>query len=97
MTTEPLTQEQVLHLAKLARLELTPPEVELYTQQLGEVLGYVTKLQELDVPLDTVENQSVVLRADQVQEWPESPKLINAAPQHADAHVEVPAVFEDRA
>ena len=43
-----LTQEEVLHVAKLARLTLNPEEVDLFTRQLNDILAYVEKLQEVD-------------------------------------------------
>lgn len=42
-----LTREEVLHVAKLARLTLNPEEVDLFTRQLNDILAYVEKLQEV--------------------------------------------------
>ena len=36
-----LTREEVLHVAKLARLTLNPEEVDLFTRQLNDILAYV--------------------------------------------------------
>jgi aspartyl-tRNA(Asn)/glutamyl-tRNA(Gln) amidotransferase subunit C len=44
-----ITREDVLRVAELAHLELTPEEVELYRGQLDEILNYIGKLQQLDV------------------------------------------------
>ena len=44
-----ITREDVLRVAELAHLELTPEEVELYRGQLDEILNYIGKLEELDV------------------------------------------------
>jgi aspartyl-tRNA(Asn)/glutamyl-tRNA(Gln) amidotransferase subunit C len=57
-----ITREQVLHVARLARLELTDDEVERLTSQLGDILDAVSKVGELDLtdvpptshPLDLV-------------------------------------------
>lgn len=43
-----LSKEQVLHLAKLVRLELTDEEIEALSTQLGETLDYIKNLEELD-------------------------------------------------
>ncbi len=43
-----ITNEEVKHVAKLARLELDESEVERMTQQLGNILSYVAKLDEVD-------------------------------------------------
>ncbi|MDD5289984.1 MAG: Asp-tRNA(Asn)/Glu-tRNA(Gln) amidotransferase subunit GatC [Patescibacteria group bacterium] len=41
-----LTQEEVKHIADLARLELVPEEIEKYQTQLGRILDYINKLAE---------------------------------------------------
>ena len=57
-----ITREQVLHVAGLARLDLTEDELERLTGQLGAILDAVSKVAELDLadvppsshPLDIV-------------------------------------------
>lgn len=44
-----ISREDVVRVAELAHLELSPEEVELYRGQLDEILSYIGKLQELDV------------------------------------------------
>jgi aspartyl-tRNA(Asn)/glutamyl-tRNA(Gln) amidotransferase subunit C len=44
-----ITREEVLHVAKLARLDLTDDEVERLTMQLGAILEAVSKVSELDL------------------------------------------------
>jgi aspartyl-tRNA(Asn)/glutamyl-tRNA(Gln) amidotransferase subunit C len=44
-----ITREEVLHVAKLARLELTEEEVARLTEQLGAILEAVSKVSELDL------------------------------------------------
>ena len=43
-----LTKEDVLRVAELARLELSDAEVELFTKQLGDILGYADQIQTVD-------------------------------------------------
>src|SRR5262245_57822698 len=45
---ESIDEATVRHIAKLARLELSDDEVRRYTGQLGEILAYVQKLNEVD-------------------------------------------------
>jgi aspartyl-tRNA(Asn)/glutamyl-tRNA(Gln) amidotransferase subunit C len=55
-------RDEVLHVARLARLDLTEAEVERLTEQLGAILDAVSKVSELDLadvpptshPLDLV-------------------------------------------
>jgi aspartyl-tRNA(Asn)/glutamyl-tRNA(Gln) amidotransferase subunit C len=44
-----ISREDVLRVAELAHLELTPDEAEMYRGQLDEILNYIGKLQQLDV------------------------------------------------
>ncbi|HEX7556995.1 MAG TPA: Asp-tRNA(Asn)/Glu-tRNA(Gln) amidotransferase subunit GatC [Leptolinea sp.] len=43
-----LTHEEVIHIAKLARLELSDAELERYQQQLSSILEYADRLKMLD-------------------------------------------------
>lgn len=43
-----LTKENILHLAKLSKLQLTDEEIEKYWKQLEETVEYVDNLNELD-------------------------------------------------
>jgi aspartyl-tRNA(Asn)/glutamyl-tRNA(Gln) amidotransferase subunit C len=57
-----ITRDEVLHVARLARLELTEEEVARFTEQLSAILDAVAKVSELDLsdveptahPLDLV-------------------------------------------
>jgi aspartyl-tRNA(Asn)/glutamyl-tRNA(Gln) amidotransferase subunit C len=57
-----ISREEVLHVARLARLALTEDEVERLTDELGAILDAVSKVSELDLadvpptshPLDLV-------------------------------------------
>lgn len=56
-----ISREDVVKVAELAHLGLSPAEVELYREQLDAILTYVDKLKELDVT--TVEPMAQVLHA----------------------------------
>ena len=43
-----LTLDQVKKVAKLANLQLTGEEEELYSEQISKILGYMDKLNEVD-------------------------------------------------
>jgi aspartyl-tRNA(Asn)/glutamyl-tRNA(Gln) amidotransferase subunit C len=44
-----ISREDVLRVAELAHLELTPGEISAYQGQLDEILAYIEKLNEIDV------------------------------------------------
>ncbi|MEA2386847.1 MAG: aspartyl-tRNA(Asn)/glutamyl-tRNA(Gln) amidotransferase subunit [Thermoleophilaceae bacterium] len=54
-----IDREQVLHVARLARLELDEDEVTRMTGELSSILGHIEKIGELD--LDGVEPTSHVV------------------------------------
>jgi aspartyl-tRNA(Asn)/glutamyl-tRNA(Gln) amidotransferase subunit C len=43
-----LSKQDVIRIAELARLELSPDELELFTRQLGDILTYVEQIRSLD-------------------------------------------------
>jgi aspartyl-tRNA(Asn)/glutamyl-tRNA(Gln) amidotransferase subunit C len=46
--SSPLTRDDVVRIAELARLALTTDEVTLFTKQLGSILEYVEQIRGLD-------------------------------------------------
>lgn len=70
----PLTPEQVRHIAKLARLELSEEEVLRFTTELGAILQYVDLLTEVDTTgvatTAQVTGQSKPLREDTIRTEP---------------------------
>ena len=56
-----ISRDDVLRVAELAHLDLTPEEIELYRGQLDEILVYIGKLEKLDV--SSVEPMAQVLFA----------------------------------
>lgn len=48
MASSPITRDQVLHVARLARLDLDEADVERMTTELGAILQYVERLAEVD-------------------------------------------------
>lgn len=89
-----LTKEEVLKLAKLARLRLTDEEVDKYTEELGEILTYVELLSNVDTdglkPTNQVTGLENVYRADVVQDYSAQPDLLlKGAPSSKDGYIKV--------
>jgi aspartyl-tRNA(Asn)/glutamyl-tRNA(Gln) amidotransferase subunit C len=91
--------EQVRKVAKLARLELTDAEIDEFTGQLGAILTYVEKMNELDTaevePLAHCLPISNVLRADDERESLGVEKTLANAPQRDGPFFKVPKILED--
>lgn len=69
-----LSRDDVLHIAKLARLTLTDAEMENLPGQLTSILGYIDQLTEVDtksvVATAQVTGTANVLRPDQIRDEP---------------------------
>lgn len=88
----------VEHVAKLARLNLTEEERETFTGQLNAILQYAEKLNELDTdqvePTTHVLHLSNVMREDEVRESLPQEKVFRNAPEEEDGQFKVPAVLD---
>ena len=90
-----IDRDQVLHVAALARLELSEEEVERMSRELSSVLDYIEKISELD--LDAVPPTSHVVEVDNVLR-PDEPRpslpreaALDQAPAVAAEGFEVPS------
>ena len=83
---------------KLARIELTPDEEQRLASQLGEVLQYVEKLNELDVsdvePTAHATPLSNVMREDEPRESLSQEEALRNAPKTANGLFMVPKIVE---
>jgi aspartyl-tRNA(Asn)/glutamyl-tRNA(Gln) amidotransferase subunit C len=88
----------VAHVARLARLNLTAEETELFQKQLECVLEYAEKLRELDTRgLDDAANGDTVfdiLREDEPRDWFTAEEALSNAPRQANDLFVVPKVVE---
>ncbi len=94
-----IDREQVLHVARLARLELTEEEVGRMSEELSHVLGHIEKIGELELegiaPTTHVVEVSNALRPDDVEpSLPRGVALANA-PAVADGGFLVPSPQAD--
>jgi aspartyl-tRNA(Asn)/glutamyl-tRNA(Gln) amidotransferase subunit C len=90
-----IDRDQVLHVARLARLELTEDELERMAEELSTILDHVERMNELD--LDGVEPTSHVvalenvLRADESRpSWPRE-QVLEPAPDPDEGAFRVPS------
>jgi aspartyl-tRNA(Asn)/glutamyl-tRNA(Gln) amidotransferase subunit C len=94
-----IDREQVLHVARLARLELTEDEVARMSDELSDVLANIEKIGELDLegvpPTTHVVEVSNALRPDVVE--PSLPRdgALAGAPAVADGGFLVPSPQAD--
>lgn len=93
-----MTVADVEKIARLARLELTPAEKELFAGQFDAILGYVEKLKELNtediVPTSHAVPMENSFREDLVELSIGTDKALANAPERAGTFFAVPKVIE---
>ena len=91
----------VRHIAKLAHLEITDEEVEIYTPQLAEIVTYVEQLNELETDsvgpaiggLTAEGEQTMTLRDDLPKPSLSQGAALGEAPAGLESHFRVPKVL----
>ena len=94
-----ISDQDVRHAASLSRLKLSDEQVQFFTKQLGGVLGYIAKLNELDVtdvepmahPTDIVNR----FRDDQITDPLSTDMALKNAPASDPPFFKVPKVLGD--
>ena len=95
--SERISTEQVAHVARLARLDLTDDELEHYTDQLAAILDHAADIEALD--LDGVEPMTHpvplvnVLREDVVRPCLDRDEVLAAAPAAESGRFKVPPIL----
>ncbi|MGN0014912.1 MAG: Asp-tRNA(Asn)/Glu-tRNA(Gln) amidotransferase subunit GatC [Candidatus Gastranaerophilaceae bacterium] len=91
-----ITKDDVKHVAKLARLELTEEETEKYSEQLGNILKYVEQMNEVDTtgiePMPHAIPVTNVMREDEVKYEQTKEELMQNAPCEEDGFFRVPKI-----
>jgi aspartyl-tRNA(Asn)/glutamyl-tRNA(Gln) amidotransferase subunit C len=92
------TDLNVKYVAHLARLSLTPEEEQKFAAQLGQVLGYIEKLRQLDVscvePTAHATPLSNITRTDEVRPSLPNEEALRNAPAKANGLFLVPKIVE---
>lgn len=93
-----LSADQVLHIARLARIAVSDEDVDRFTAQLSAILDHFTALSAVDtegveptahpLPLHNV------MRADEPHASLSRDEVLANAPDHEDGYVRVRAVLE---
>ena len=95
-----IDRAQVRHVARLARLSLSPEEEERFAAQLGHVLEYIERLAQVDVsqvePLSFAGDAQagLPLRADTPRPGLPREKVLAQAPQQDGQTFVVPRIIE---
>ena len=93
-----ITRKEVQHIAKLARLGITPKEEEKFTGELSKILDYIEKLKKVNVsevePTSHSTKIENVMRADKSLKFKvQSSKLMELAPETKNGYLKVKSIF----
>lgn len=92
-----INKEEVEYIANLANLRIDEGDKELFTRQLGDILNYVEKLNELDtegvIPTAYTVPMKNVLREDRVAPSIPREKALANAPDNVQGQFRVPKII----
>ena len=92
-----LTLEEIKHIAKLARIELTGEELEKFRSDLAQILGYIEVLKTVDTdgvePLAQVTGLQNVFREDEAENSGLQDEIISRAPNRTGRFYKVKKVL----
>ena len=95
----PITADEVRRIADLARLDVSPDEIDRLTRELGGILAYVGQLEELDIgdvpPTAHVELDRLALRPDDPEASLPRDLALREAPRVAMDGFAVPAFVDE--
>ena len=92
-----LKREEVLHVANLARIELSEKEIEKYQVELKKLLDDVEKINDVkgfdEEIMIAPWNHNTTLREDKSEKMLEPKKVLENAPRHSGNYIQVPVVI----
>jgi aspartyl-tRNA(Asn)/glutamyl-tRNA(Gln) amidotransferase subunit C len=95
----PLSDDEVRHIATLARIGLEPGDVEFYAEQLSGILAHIDRLKELDTdaipPTAQVVEVANTLREDVPRPGLSQEDALANAPAAVDGFFRVPSIQEE--
>lgn len=94
-----ISEEQVKHVAKLAKLSFSDDELQEFTSQLGKIIDMVETLEEVDTQgvafTSNVVETVNVLREDVAAEGWNRDELMRNVPESEDGFIKVPAIIDN--
>ena len=93
-----ITKEQLLHVAALSRLKVKPEEEEMLISQMGAIIDFADKLNDLDVENVKPTAQALeiknVFREDEQKTIFNRKEVLKNAPVQEDGYYVVPKIVE---
>lgn len=93
-----INQEEVIHIAKLARIDFSEEENRKLTEELSEIIDYVETLEkaptESDENIGQISGLENVTREDEIKTGLSIDKILQNAPDRKDNFIKTKKVFE---
>ena len=93
-------QIDISHVAKLANLSLTNQEKQVFEKQLKNILGHISKLQEVNTegvePIGHITGLVNITRKDEAAPSISQEEALKNAPKTHNGFFEVEAIFEEQ-
>lgn len=93
-----ISREEVMHVAHLARLNISENDAELLTAQMNDILKYMEKLNELDtegvIPTSHPLQMATAWREDEVKPNTDFESALENSPEREGTFIVVPRVIE---
>ncbi len=93
-----IRKEEIIHIAKLANLNLTEEEIEKYTNDMQDILAFANTINQVDTEgVDekaSLEEKYNVFRKDDVKVFKDRDDLLQNAPAQEDGMFRIPKVIK---
>lgn len=92
-----VSKEEIIHMAKLASLNLSEEEIQKYTDDMQDILGFAETISKvntdgIDESVAATDNYNV-FRKDEVKEFGDRELLLQNAPSQDDGMFHLPKVI----
>ena len=91
-----ISREEIIHIAKLANLNLTDAEIDKYTNDMEDILNFANTVNNVDTEGvdETIGTDSYnVFRKDEVRECTDREELLKNAPSQDEGMFRIPKVI----
>lgn len=92
-----ITRSEIIHIEKLAMLNLTDQEIDNYTKDMQEILNYAEMINQVDTSstdetIGAIEQKNV-FRKDEVKEFKNRDNLLQNAPSQDEGMFRIPKII----
>ena len=89
-------KQELMHIAHLSALKLEEQEVDLFVQQIQQILSYMNQLQQVNIVQQTGHVRNINIFRDDVVVTSDAHAVLAQAPQVDDAFIAVPKILDEK-